>query len=190
MPRLDIQDPPASEPADDPEPARGLAVDVVHEAGDWPAIGAVDAIIAPVVVALSRHACAASHMPAQACIALTDDAAMRRLNAQFRAKDKPTNVLSFPALGRAGSAQGGGLGHSLGDIVLGFETVMTEAADQGIAAPDHVRHLVLHGFLHLMGYDHETDADAVVMEALEIEILAGLGIANPYAEAAGAPVTT
>jgi probable rRNA maturation factor len=185
MPRFDNLDQPAPEPAGDPEPPRGLSLDVVHEAGDWPAIGEVEAIVAPLVAALSEHAALARHLPAEACVALADDAAVRRLNAQFRARDKPTNVLSFPA----GAMAGGGERRPLGDIVLGSETVLREAAEQGIAASDHIRHLVLHGLLHLMGYDHESDAGAHVMEGLEIEILGSLGIANPYAEAATAPAT-
>ena len=183
MPRTDALDRPAPEPAADPEPPPGLIVEVVEDAGGWPALGDVTAIIAPVLTAVKANAQLSRHLPAEVCIALVDDAAMRRLNGQFRAKDKPTNVLSFPSAMPAVANQR----RHLGDIALGFETVMREAAAQRIAPPDHVRHLVLHGLLHLMGFDHESEAEAAVMEALEIEILAGLGIADPYEEAASAP---
>ena len=104
-------------------------------------------------------------------IALADDKRVRALNARDRKKDKPTNVLSYPS----------GERDYLGDVVLARETVWREAKSQGKTAADHVAHLVVHGTLHLMGYDHETsEADAERMEALERRILAKLGIADPY----------
>ncbi|WP_421994768.1 rRNA maturation RNase YbeY [Reyranella sp.] len=104
-------------------------------------------------------------------VALADDRRVRTLNARDRRKDKPTNVLSYPSGERA----------FLGDIVLARQTVWREAKSQGKTPADHVAHLVVHGTLHLMGYDHETsDADAERMEALERRILAKLGIADPY----------
>ncbi len=184
MPKFASAEPPAPAAAEEPEPPRGIAVEVVHEAGDWAQLGDMDALIAPVLAACARHAKLRGFLPAEACLALADDAAMRRLNANFRAKDKPTNVLSFPS----GLAVARGQPRALGDIVLGLETVLTEAAEQGISPADHVRHLTLHGLLHLLGHDHQTDAEAEIMEALEIEILEQLGIANPYEEAAAAPV--
>ena len=162
---------------------RPLIVDYVAEAGDWSALGNIEVVLAPVLAAVSGRTELAKFMPAEACVAFTDDAAMRRLNGHFRGKDKPTNVLSFPS----GMPAVVGARRNLGDIVLGAETVVREAAEQAVTPADHLRHLVLHGLLHLMGYDHETDNDAVIMEALEIAILAGLGIANPYEEAADAP---
>ena len=104
-------------------------------------------------------------------IALVNDAAIQVLNREYRHKDKPTNVLSFPDNGPA---------PLLGDIVLAFETVSREAAEKSITLQDHVTHLVIHGFLHLQGYDHETDATATEMEVLEIAALAALNIDNPY----------
>lgn len=186
MPRPDTVEGPAPAPADDPEPPRRLLVEVVEEAGDWGRLGEFEPLIAGVLAAAAAHPQLVRFMPAEACVALVDDATMRRLNGQFRAKDKPTNVLSFPAPAPAMPVGT----RVLGDIALGFETVMREVAEQGKAPADHVRHLVLHGLLHLMGHDHETDADAEVMEALEIEILTGLGQSNPYAEAAVAPAGT
>jgi probable rRNA maturation factor len=103
------------------------------------------------------------------CIVLADDALQRRLNRTFRGRDKPTNVLSFD-----------GAPGALGDVVLALETIAAEAEAQGKALADHVAHLVVHGVLHLMGYDHERPGPARRMERLEIEILAGLGIADPY----------
>lgn len=111
--------------------------------------------------------------PSTVSIALSSDAAVASLNGQYRGKAKPTNVLSFPA-GR------GAPEHFLGDIILAEETVEREALQQGIPLTHHVQHLVVHGLLHLLGYDHEAPADAERMEALEISILAKLDIANPY----------
>jgi probable rRNA maturation factor len=100
---------------------------------------------------------------------LADDALQRRLNRDFRGRDKSANVLSFE-----------GAPASLGDVVLALETVASEAESQGKSLADHVAHLVVHGVLHLMGYEHRTSAQARRMERLEIAILAGLGIADPY----------
>jgi probable rRNA maturation factor len=114
-------------------------------------------------------------------LCLADDSALRALNLSWRGIDKPTNVLSFPsAPGRPGEAP------ALGDIALAYETLAREAEDLGVSLADHYRHLLVHGFLHLIGYDHETDAEAERMEALETRILARLGAADPYArEVAG-----
>lgn len=108
-------------------------------------------------------------------IVLADDAFVRELNRDYRHIDKPTNVLSFPA--EDDDATGPRL---LGDVVLAFETLLREAADEGKSALDHLAHLVVHGTLHLLGYDHEEAQEAEEMEALERKILAGLGIADPY----------
>ena len=103
-------------------------------------------------------------------VALSDDKGVRSLNKRDRKKDKPTNVLSYPS----------GEGAFLGDIVLARQTVWREAREQAKSAADHVTHLVVHGTLHLVGYDHENDADAERMEALERRVLAKLGIGDPY----------
>ncbi|MFI4935775.1 MAG: rRNA maturation RNase YbeY [Caulobacterales bacterium] len=107
-------------------------------------------------------------------ILLTHDVALRALNAQFRGKDAPTNVLSFPALEPNQD--------HLGDIALAFGVCEREAAEQGKPLADHLQHLTAHGVLHLLGYDHEEDAEAESMEARERAILAGLGVPDPYAE--------
>jgi len=103
-------------------------------------------------------------------VVLADDGFVQNLNRDYRDKDKPTNVLSFPQDSPM-----------LGDVVLAYETVKREAEEQDKAFEDHAAHLLVHGVLHLLGYDHENDEDAEEMEALEVEILNGLGIANPYA---------
>ncbi len=108
-------------------------------------------------------------------VALLSDRGVRRLNHDFRGKDKPTNVLSFPA---GNVAEGRRL--ALGDIALALGVVKREAKEQRKAAADHLAHLMVHGVLHLLGYDHETDEDAARMEKLERKALAGLGIADPY----------
>lgn len=127
------------------------------------------------------HAALKSELPAQAktglSILLTDDAEMRKLNAGWRAKDKPTNVLSFPAETAVDPARPPAY---LGDIALGLATCKREAREQKKALADHVAHLTVHGVLHLLGYDHMDDDQAEAMEPLETAILAGMGIADPY----------
>ncbi|MBM3546713.1 MAG: rRNA maturation RNase YbeY [Alphaproteobacteria bacterium] len=113
---------------------------------------------------------AATGEPAQVSLALADDAAVRVLNRDYRGKDKPTNVLSFESGERP----------FLGDVVLALETVLSEAKDQGKRPADHLTHLVVHGVLHLLGHDHETTRDAKRMERMEVEVLAGLGVPDPY----------
>lgn len=110
-------------------------------------------------------------------VVLTDDAEQRELNRQWRGFDKSTNVLSFPQIEPFAPVSG-----LLGDITLARETVAKEAEEMGISFEDHFTHLVVHGFLHLLGYDHIEEEDAEEMEGLETEILASLGIADPYAD--------
>jgi probable rRNA maturation factor len=117
-------------------------------------------------------------------ILLTDDAEMRKLNAGWRAKDKPTNVLSFPAESAVDPAKPPAY---LGDIALGLATCKREAREQKKLLADHVTHLTVHGVLHLLGYDHMDDEQAEAMEPLETAILAGMGIADPYKPAAAKP---
>src|SRR5689334_5550018 len=115
--------------------------------------------------------------PAEVSIVLADDAEQRVLNRDWRGIDKSTNVLSFPQIEPFGPVSG-----LLGDIILARETVEREAAEQGVSLEDHFTHLVVHGFLHLLGYDHMDDDEALAMEGLETQILASLGVADPYAE--------
>jgi probable rRNA maturation factor len=107
---------------------------------------------------------------ANIAILLAADARLQALNSAFRGKDAPTNVLSFP-----------GAGEHLGDIALALGVCAREAAEQGKTLAAHLQHLTAHGVLHLLGYDHETDAEAEAMEARERQVLAGLGVADPYA---------
>jgi probable rRNA maturation factor len=112
-------------------------------------------------------------------VVLADDALVRRLNRQWRRIDGATNVLSFPSLDLDLPPKAPFL---LGDVVLAFETVSREAQEQGKDIADHLRHLVVHGILHLLGYDHDEPGGAEQMEALETQVLARLGVADPYAE--------
>jgi len=109
-------------------------------------------------------------------VRFSSDAEVRALNSEFRGKDTPTNVLSFPVVDGPGDDAG------LGDIILARETVVREAEEQGKTVADHTSHLILHGILHLLGYDHDTDEDAEEMEAMERDVLAALGIRDPYAD--------
>jgi probable rRNA maturation factor len=118
---------------------------------------------------------------AELAIMLTDDAGIRTLNANWRGIDKPTNVLSFPALQPTGPSLPGDPPRMLGDVAIAYETVRREADDERKAFDHHLSHLAIHGFLHLIGYDHETDEEAGKMENLERKILARLGIPDPYA---------
>ncbi|MBV9428876.1 MAG: rRNA maturation RNase YbeY [Bradyrhizobiaceae bacterium] len=110
--------------------------------------------------------------PKELAVMLCDDAAMRELNGRWRGRAEPTNVLSFPA------APGSG---TLGDIAIAYETTAREAEAEGKTFADHLAHLAVHGFLHLLGYDHHSDAEAAAMERLEVEILARLKVPDPYA---------
>ena len=174
--------------AAEPEPPPGLpppvlSVEIVDDDGDWPELGDLAPAILRAVEAMGSRPEIRDALPASACVALSSDAAVRRLNAQFRGKDASTNVLSFPApaLARAPMRAGPSRPVFLGDVVLAAGTVAREAAALGIPVAHHVQHLVVHGLLHLLGYEHERDADAAAMEALETDILAGLGVADPYA---------
>lgn len=173
------QDPAAS--AEDPasSPSQWLTVEIVDDAGDWSGFGPVESLVEAAVIALARNPALSGHGQSEAVVALSDDANVRSLNATYRGMDKPTNVLSFPS----GQGPRGGV-ISLGDIVLSAETLAREASDQSIPLPHHFQHLVVHGLLHLLGYDHETEAEAVEMEALETHILSTLNIENPYMEPA------
>ena len=144
-------------------------------AGNWP--DGLEAIAGTAI----RAALAASEAEvvgvSEVSVVLTDDAEQHALNKQWRGIDKSTNVLSFPQIEPFEPVSG-----LVGDIILAEETVKREAEEMGISLEAHFTHLVVHGFLHLLGYDHIDDEDAEEMEGLETEILAGLGIADPYSD--------
>jgi probable rRNA maturation factor len=119
---------------------------------------------------------------AELAVMLTDDGGIRTLNKNWRGVDKPTNVLSFPALQPTGERKSEDAPRMLGDIAIAYETTRREADDEQKRFDHHLSHLTIHGFLHLIGYDHEKDQDAEIMETLEREILAQLDIPDPYAE--------
>ena len=158
-----------------------MFVDIIEDAGNWGAIGDIED-------AVRTAAAAASKFPETdladglAAIALSDDEHVAALNADYRGKPSATNVLSFPAAPDLPGVTPEG--RFLGDIILAAETVMREAAELDIPPRHHVQHLVVHGLLHLTGFDHDTDEEAEVMEALETRILATLDIPDPYAHLA------
>jgi probable rRNA maturation factor len=119
---------------------------------------------------------------AELAVMLTDDAGIRTLNGNWRGIDKPTNVLSFPALQPTGPVGPDDAPRMLGDIAIAYQTARKEADDEQKPFDHHLSHLAIHGFLHLIGYDHEKDGEAEAMEALERQILAQLGIPDPYAD--------
>jgi probable rRNA maturation factor len=125
---------------------------------------------------------ATSDRQVEVSVTLTGDEQVRALNAKWRGKDKPTNVLSFPLTEPANLRQESLAGPELllGDIVLAHGVCQAEAADKGVATAQHATHLIVHGTLHLLGYDHDQDSDAEDMEAREIRALGRLGISNPY----------
>lgn len=152
-------------------------VDAVIEEPRWKTIG-----LEALAERAARAALEAAGIAADACeisLLAADDARIRALNAAFRGKDAPTNVLSWPS-GEGEDEAPPGARRFLGDIALAYETCLREAEDAGIAPANHVGHLVVHGVLHLLGMDHVTEPEAEAMEALETKILARLGIANPY----------
>jgi probable rRNA maturation factor len=158
-----------------------LELDVDSEApwppGEWEALAQRAAEAA---IAVTREL---ANPRLSASLLFTSDSHIHELNREWRGRDKPTNVLSFPMLDRAEllALSSEGLPELLGDIALAHETCAREAAEKGIALDDHAAHLIVHGLLHLAGHDHELSPEAAdAMEALEVEALARLGIANPY----------
>lgn len=152
-----------------------MTVSIEVEDESWLALAGLDALAQKAVEA--ALAGASVKEPGEVALLFTDDSAIAEINAEWRGKDKPTNVLSFPAPDMPVPE---GEARHLGDIVLAHGVITREAAEQGKTLHDHTAHLIVHGVLHLLGYDHETDAEAEEMERLEAAILNGLGIADPY----------
>jgi len=165
---------------------RAADVDIVVEADDWTALDLPGVASSAGEATLARLGIAG---PAEIALLATSDAALARLNADFRGKSEPTNVLSWPALPLAPPAPGApppapapdATGELfLGDIALAWETCRREAEASGRPLADHATHLIVHAILHLLGYDHICEQDAALMEGLEVEILSSLGLPDPY----------
>jgi probable rRNA maturation factor len=166
-----------------------LEVALINEGNDWPTGIDWEQLATNAVTAAIRHSPNADY-EAQAtlyeiAVKLTDDKEVQALNRDYREKDKPTNVLSFPMVqpdlleAMANTDDGEVL---LGDIVLAAGVCAHEAQEKGISVADHAAHLIVHGTLHLLGYDHLETIEADAMEALEIRTLASMGLANPYSD--------
>ena len=152
-----------------------LSIEFAIDSEGWP--DGLEALADASVFAALAQAAPKITGIAELSIVLTDDAAQQELNRQWRGIDKPTNVLSFPQIEPFGPVSG-----ILGDIVLARETLEREAVELEKPFADHFTHLVVHGFLHILGYDHIDEADALRMEGLETKILATLGVPDPYQE--------
>lgn len=137
----------------------------------WDGLPDAEETVHVAVSAAAAHVRARVPADAELSVALADDATVRNLNRDYRSKDKPTNVLSFPAPH----------GPLLGDVIIAYETLRREAEEEGVSPRDHLVLLTVHGLLHLLGYDHLTEPEAVEMEAIETAVLAGLGIKDPHA---------
>jgi probable rRNA maturation factor len=155
--------------------------EVLVVADGWRTEPDAEAVIQRAIAAAAELADAAIG-EAELAVMLTDDAGIRTLNNNWRGIDKPTNVLSFPALQPVGPGGPDDAPRMLGDIAIAYDTTRREADDEQKPFDHHLSHLAVHGFLHLIGHDHEKDDDAEVMETLEREILAQLGIPDPYAD--------
>ena len=159
---------------DDPGPS---SISLLIEHDGWMRLGSVEAMIR------RAHDATVAQVPhitgRGVAILLASDDAIAKLNAHYRGQDKPTNVLSFPAA-ELGASAPPGEAPPLGDIAIAYETVMREAEQEGKPPLFHLAHLTVHGLLHLAGLDHEADADAERMETMEREILATIGIPDPY----------
>lgn len=156
---------------------RAPAIDIVMDAQGWRDLAGVLERVERAARAVLEQCADLSGRPLEMAVTLTDDARIQVLNRTWRGKDKPTNVLSFPAADVPPEVSP----EPLGDVIIALETVLREAGEEHKAPLDHLSHLVVHGTLHLLGYDHEQDDEAEEMEQTERLILDSLGIADPYA---------
>ena len=161
----------------DEPPPHPVDIDILVEAGAWPGEDELSHLAGRAVNAALAELRTGWTGRSELSVVFCDDARIRELNGRWRGKDKPTNVLSFPAF----EVEKGVQPPMLGDIVLAAETVAREAELEKKPLADHISHLLVHGFLHLLGYDHETQDEAETMEALERRALARLAIPDPYA---------
>jgi probable rRNA maturation factor len=175
-------------------PAERLDISFSLESGDWETAATdverlTEAAARAAFEAAEKPEILGGDTPVEMSLVLADDALVQTLNRDYRDKDKPTNVLSFALLDDLDDtdedaddvlAREEGMPILIGDVILAFETVQREAREQGKSVGDHLTHLVIHGVLHLLGYDHLSDPDADRMERLETSILARMGIADPY----------
>jgi probable rRNA maturation factor len=159
-----------------------VVLDTSRDSEAWEALEGAEELAERALEAAAEGSGVQLRPRAEVSLLLTGDAQMRGINREWRGQDKPTNVLSFPAVPPEKLARA----PFLGDIAVAFETTAREAEADGKPLADHFTHLVVHGFLHLLGYDHETDAEAEAMEGLEVRILASLGIDDPYRDAPAA----
>ena len=156
-----------------------VGVDVLIESGAWQVLPDVEDIVRRAIASAANSGITTRHQRTELAVLLCDDETITDLNARWRGLEKPTNVLSFPAPPLRGAAPDERV--PLGDIAVAYETVVREADERGKLVSDHLSHLVVHGFLHLLGYDHHRGSEADRMERLERDILARIGIADPYA---------
>jgi probable rRNA maturation factor len=150
-------------------------IEVIVRSARWRKRPTAKTIVKKAVLAAAR---AVSTRPTELAIVLSDDSAIRTLNRDWRGKNAPTNVLSFPA---AAPGKGQSASPYVGDIVIAYQTTAREAVAEGKPFNHHLTHLAIHGFLHLLGYDHENDRNAEKMERLERKILKRLAVPDPYA---------
>ena len=155
--------------------ARPPAIDVIVESPRWASEPGAEETVRRAIAEAARTLAAPRTNGAEVAVALGDDASVRELNRRWRGLDTPTNVLSFPAAARTGGAS-----PHLGDIAIAYETTAREAEAEGKPFAHHLAHLAVHGFLHLLGYDHESEPEAERMEGLERLILKRLGVPDPY----------
>jgi probable rRNA maturation factor len=160
-----------------PEPA--VSVEVAVDCDGWLAACPEAAALAATAARAALAVVGTTGAPAILGLILTDDSEQRRLNRTYRGTDAPTNVLAF-ALSDPATPAPAGSPVLLGDVVLAFETIEREAAGQNKKLADHLAHLTVHGVLHLLGFDHQNEAEAAAMEAREVEILKIVGVADPY----------
>lgn len=166
----------------DPVDSGPIRIECLVEAGDWPDALQLEQLAEKTVGAVLDELHFVNMAPSELSLLFTDDARIQQLNAKWRGQDRPTNVLSFPV---TDLSPGMAPGPILGDVILAFETVDREARLENKPFGNHLTHLIVHGFLHLLGYDHQSETEGREMEALERRVLQRLAIPDPYGERQG-----